>query len=135
MAPYGYVLIDRRTVTPYQHGIRHNIFEELLDTIEKLRKEPKAMEESKQELEPPLSKKERNWVKPEPNKYHKEIAQPKKRNNEKLWTRKPKEKPKKEALWYRKPKEKPKKEALWYRKPKEKRKPVIKEEFRLRGWG
>ena len=69
--PYGYVLIDRRTVTPYQHSIRRNIFEELLcEEPRKEQQQQQLMEDDRKEeapkvqeiQEPIMEKKEKIWL-------------------------------------------------------------------------
>ncbi len=80
-----------------------------MDTIEKPRKEPKDIEDSKQEpaeTEPILPKKERMWIKwePEPKRYRNRIVKSQKKKPK----RKPKENPKRNS------KEKPKEEIPWF---------------------
>ncbi len=100
--PYGYLLIDRRTVTPYQHRIRHNIFEELL-VEESTNEHPPVIEDYRKEeedepakiQEPIMDKKQRVWLDWKTSKgYRKKAVKVKKKPK-----RKPKEKPKPETTF------------------------------------
>ena len=95
--PYGYVLIDRRTVTPYQHRIRRNIFEEL---EEKEQPPPQPVSEDfgkeEQKTPPPaVEKKQRPWLERNTSKnYREKKKKPRKRKSQ------PKKKIEEEPLRY-----------------------------------
>ena len=91
--PYGYVLIDRRTVTPYQRRIRRNIFEELLGEEPRKEQPPPPLlqndrneeEEPKaQEIQEPIMEKEQKiWLERNTSKnYREKKKKPRKRKSQ-----------------------------------------------------
>ena len=95
--PYGYILIDRRTVTPYQHRIRRNIFEELEEKEQPLQPvlEDYGKEEEPAEIQetPIVEKKQRPWLEWNTSKNYNE-KKPRKRKSH------PKKKIEEEPLRY-----------------------------------
>ena len=117
--PYGYVLIDRRTVTPYQHRIRRNIFEELLGKEPRKEQLTSVIKDYRKEEEPskiqvPIVEKNQVWLDWKTSKTYRKNAVKKKPTKERIIKVKTKKKAK--------------------RKLNEKLKPVIEKEFRLPWW-